>query len=442
LISAFQRFSFVPARFASGLVASLGTAFSLLVLALALFPACRPAEDGAVRLVLMTAGGPVGEGARQAVERFERDHPGVTVQMISAPGADYYVKGLTMLAGRAHLDVLWMGQGFGMFASRNALLDLTPFIEADPDFDEEDYFGLVLDWYRFGGKTYGIPYGIDVQTIAYNQDLFDHAGLPYPTGDWTIDDMVEIGRKLTLDLTGDGRINQYGLGMTDLRPTYFGLDLLTPDHRHFGLNNDAGRQWLAYNLHLSSERVLRQSGDEEAIDRLNEFLNQRVAIIDFYTWDIHHMRGQANFRWDIVPVPISRTGERVAWASSSGYCIAGHTRHPDLSWKLLRYLVDDEMQRHVVRQTVPASPRLHTTYLDTNPPPPENLRAVLDSLPDLRPFPRIAAQREVYSDWQYWTQMANQGRLSVEETLARAEESIDRILAVHRTREDRQRHEP
>lgn len=425
----------------SGLGGVFRTAAVGLLLVLGVFAAgCGPSEEGKTRLVLMVGGGQVRDVARDAVARFERDFPQAQVQIISVPGGDYYVKGLTMLAGRAHLDVIWMGQGFGMFASRNALLDLSPYLEADPDFNADAFYGEVLDWYRFGDNLYGIPYGIDIQVIAYNKDLFDAAGLAYPNPDWTIDDMVSIGRELTRDLTGDGRINQYGLGMGDLRPTYFGLDLLTPDNRSFGLNNPAGVEWLELNRRLLvDEGILRRSGDQEALDRKNEFLNQRVAIIDFFTWDLEELRTQANFRWDLVPVPRTRDGDRVVWASSSGFCIAGHTRHPDFAWELLRYLVDAEVQEAMSQIAVPAIRELQSAYLESNPPPPDNLRAVLDSLDDLLPLPRIAAQREVYTEWDYWNEMVMQGRLEPAEALEKAEAQINRILEVHRAREARPR---
>jgi multiple sugar transport system substrate-binding protein len=45
--------------------------------------------------------------------------------------------------------------------------------------------------------------------------MFDKAGLPYPTDQWTMNDLRETAKKLTKDTNGDGKIDQWGFS-TDL----------------------------------------------------------------------------------------------------------------------------------------------------------------------------------------------------------------------------------
>ncbi len=406
----------------------------LCLLLLLLLPACRKASPP--HLVVLSPGGAAGKAVEQIVEEFRRENPGVEVQIVSTPGRDYYVKSLTMLAGKAHVDILWLGQGFGMFAGRQALLDLSPLIQDDPAFSFRHYHPAVVDWYRYRNALYSLPYGIDVQVIAYNKDLFDAAGVAYPTPDWTLDEMLEKAKALTRYQRGRGRTEVAGLGFLDLDYRYDGLSLLSEDHTRFGLNNEAGKAWMNRNLALiHRERILQRGSDMASMDRLSAFLNQQVAMIEFTPWDVQETYHRAPFRWDIVAVPTGREGKRKGWASSAGFGIARNCRQPRLAWALLKELTGPAFQRAMLKTTIPASSALHGEYLAANAAPPEHLSEFLRMLDFMDPNPRITAFTEVEAEWVYWKDLALLRKVSVEEALSGAESGINRILELHRKEE-------
>lgn len=47
------------------------------------------------------------------------------------------------------------------------------------------------------GEFYGLPFKQELWNVYYNKDLFDRAGVPYPTAPWTWDDFVETAKKVT-----------------------------------------------------------------------------------------------------------------------------------------------------------------------------------------------------------------------------------------------------
>lgn len=379
-------------------------------------------------LVVLTIGGWTRLAVEAAVEEFEQEHPGVRVRVVSTPGKDYYVKSLTMLAGRAHVDVLWLGQGFGIFAGRGALLDLGTLIGRDTEFDLSIYNSQVVDWYRRGDALYGIPYGVDVQAIAYNQELFDAAGLPYPKPDWTVEEMIATAKELSQFDPNSGRMKVAGVGMNGLDYRYYGLDLLSEDHQRFALNTDVGREWLRRNVDLVRARILQKGGELESMDRLAGFLNGRVAMIEAATWDIPELRDRAPFRWDVVRLPIGRTGMRIGWASSSGFSIARNTKHPELAWALLKKLGSAKFQERNFANTIPTLNTLHGAYLQAHPAPPEHLPELLKMTNHMLPNPRIAAFQEVQSEFIFWSDQALLEKISPETALREAESHINRIL--------------
>ncbi len=379
-------------------------------------------------LVVLTGGGETAAAVKQRVAAFEREHPGVRVQVVSSPGKDYYVKSLTMLAGRAHVDVLWMGQGFGIFAGRGALLDLDPLVKGDPEFDLSAYQPQVVDWYRLKGALYGIPYGKEVLAIAYNKDLFDAAGVPYPDPDWTLEEMLAKARRLTRFDSGSRQMKCAGLGLPALDYRYYGLSLLDESHRRFALNTGAGREWLRRNVDLINERILQKGAELDSLDRLSNFLNGKVAMIEVATWDIPELRNRAPFHWDVVAMPIGPAGTRFAWASSSGFSITRNTRNPRLAWQMLKKLTDADFQRGMMGKAVPSMKSLHEDYLKAYPAPPEHLGEMIRLPASMRPAPRIAPFQEVEAELVYWRDQALLGKIPPEKALKEAERHINRIL--------------
>ena len=398
-----------------------------LVVALGFFGGCtRKASDD---LVLLSPGGAQVQALKSLVAEFEREHPGVRVQLVTSPGKDYYVKSLTMLAGRAHVDVLWIGQGFGIFASRGALMDLQPFIHRDPEFDIGIFHKKLLGWYRYDDKLYGLPTGADVLAIVYNRDLFDAGGVEIPRDGWTVDEMVEKAKKLTSH-DPSGRVDVVGLGLVDYDYRYHGLRLLDENHR-FALNTEDGRQWLQRNVDLIyTERVLQRGTAMESMDRLNGFLNQKVAITEVAPWDLKELRDRAMFRWDLAPLPSLPGRQAMGWGSSSGFCIARNSKHPDLAWKLLKKLSGAELQRAMFDRTMPGISSLYQEYIDYKPGKPSSISVMVKMLEHAEPNTRISAYQEVEAEWVYWRDRALLRQISVEEALKQAESHINRILAL------------
>jgi len=106
-----------------------------------------------------------------------------------------------MLAGGEDLDVFY-AKDPTMYAGlvlRRQIMPIDDLVERD-GLDLSAYGG-VLDNIIVDGKLYGLPYRSDFWILFYNKDMFDEAGIPYPTNDWTWNDFRETALKLT---SGEG----------------------------------------------------------------------------------------------------------------------------------------------------------------------------------------------------------------------------------------------
>jgi ABC-type glycerol-3-phosphate transport system substrate-binding protein len=140
---------------------------------------------------------------------FEAEHPGTTVSYDLFTWDE--IDGRMIVdrqAGVPHDVTFVSSQLTPRHASAGSLLDISEFVERWSAEERAD-----LDWSPVweGGYPYGIPSGVHIRLMAYRTDLFAEAGIDAPAA--TLDELVEQAQALTLDTTGDGSIDQWGLGI-------------------------------------------------------------------------------------------------------------------------------------------------------------------------------------------------------------------------------------
>jgi multiple sugar transport system substrate-binding protein len=130
---------------------------------------------------------------------FEAMHPNVHIEASS--GASTTDELLTkMSAGFAAGQYPDISYAFGSWASElgasGKTLDITDQVtQADVKWDEFPKAAQLTA--SPGGKTIGFPAVVGNLSLFYNPDLFDKAGLDYPTPDWTWDDYRAAAKTCT-----------------------------------------------------------------------------------------------------------------------------------------------------------------------------------------------------------------------------------------------------
>ena len=127
---------------------------------------------------------------------------------------------LTNLIGDGDIDIFDANVAeYFNFAAKGMFEDLEPYAAADGyDFDQMGASNVELS--RVNGNLYAFPYIQSVWLLYYNKDLFDAAGLPYPTDDMTWDEFRETAKALT---KGEGADKQWGFTMPDWVCTWAGM---------------------------------------------------------------------------------------------------------------------------------------------------------------------------------------------------------------------------
>ena len=140
------------------------------------------------------------------MSKFMEANPHVTVELENFPGAEYITKVTTMHAGGTLGDVAWgaIGQAIIHFFYSSQLVRPIDELVAADGFDLGEYYEGCIRALTLEGKVLGLPFkshpGLAI--YYYNEDLFEQAGAPLPTPEWTHDDMVAAALAIQ-EIAGD-----------------------------------------------------------------------------------------------------------------------------------------------------------------------------------------------------------------------------------------------
>ena len=118
--------------------------------------------------------------------------------MVDLGSTDYMTVLATELSGSgSDFDVVTIKDvpGYATLVQKNTLESLDDYI-ADAGINLADFNGIT-DQVTVDGSLYELPFRSDYWLIYYNKDVFDAAGIAYPSNDMTIEDYDALARQLT-----------------------------------------------------------------------------------------------------------------------------------------------------------------------------------------------------------------------------------------------------
>jgi len=280
-----------------------------------------------------------------AIAGWQASHPEIKVRLEHTPYSGYVSKILTRIAGGAAPDVIATEVDFFVnFAAKNVLVDLNTFIKDDQEFSSEEFFPQVIDRFTVDGKLLAIPRDTaPFACVFYNKDIFDEAGEPYPTDDWTWEDMLAKAQRLTK--TGvDGRIERYGFYGWAWMNFVFGNggqlvdDVKNP--KHAAVNTQAAIDGLQFYSDLINKyRVMPTpvalSNLGMGVDEM--FAGGRLAMFLSGIWETPSLRN-FDFKWDVAMFPKNKDGIRNFGTGGSGYCLLKSSKHQKEAWEAIKAL--------------------------------------------------------------------------------------------------------
>ena len=317
---------------------------------------------------------------------FEAANPDIDMVVDILPSTTYRRKLPVMIASGTAPDLFECvperSASFPNYASKDAYVDLEPLIERD-DIDLDQWFASVIQNCRYEGKLYVLPKKLSQPaSVHYNMDLFDAAGLAYPNPDWTWDDALEMARRLTRDLDGDGRIDQWGLAWPLAQgyqgPIMKGWEWTRNGEREINIDDPLfyeTLQWMADLIHVEHVAPTLEEAESSGLPGYLLFTTGKVAMQSGARWQtaIYKREIGDRFRWDTVWLPTpARDGPRRYQMGSEALGIYRHSPHVEEAWKVLKWISGSggSAVLGAIGGAVPAvkSVAYSAAFLDANPP--------------------------------------------------------------------------
>ncbi len=286
----------------------------------------------------------------EMLAQFHDAHPNVRVFFTPDPDNLADAMLAEMQAGTAP-DVLWGGSTFfPTWAQQGHMLDLRPYVAEDldaaaiGDWDPAQYRAFFLR----DGRQFGLPKYHGALALYYNKDLFDAAGVSYPTLAWTHDDYRAAMRELSrADANGQpdlwGSMIDIAWDRLQVHVNCWGGHLVTAaDPARCTVDEDralAALEWLR--ACMWDDRVMATFPDVQYMSPRSAFINQRVAMVEEGSWLLKDILLNADFRVGIAPIPVG-PARRVTLATSDGFGIYAGTEYPAAAWALLKFLTSQE----------------------------------------------------------------------------------------------------
>lgn len=171
----------------------------------------RPDSTGVIQLTLWHGVNPPHnrDVLQELVERFNQDHPNIQVNSLYVGQEDQQTpKILASVVGNVPPDLLWFNPTLtGQLVELDAIRPLDDLLAASSVKDELD--PALFESMQFQSHLWSVPFGTNNAGIFYRPTLFEAAGITQLPTTW--EELREVAKKLTRDLNGDGRVDQYGM---------------------------------------------------------------------------------------------------------------------------------------------------------------------------------------------------------------------------------------
>lgn len=367
------------------------------------------ALDGAQRDELTWVVWSSDSGARKEAydamaKRFNEQFPNVTVTRI-AGGAETLEKLITMMASDTRVDIVGTRPDYlaAYMEGPKPLQSLSPFAKRDAAaVNPSDHAEGIVEGLTWKGALYALPVGVYTNNVALNLDLIEQKGIALPKPDWTMDQALDLARRVTVRKETDdestwGFYHMYNV-VTHFPYSWIrgnGGEPMTP------VEDIAKSQWSTDAETLNTVQWLSDLSQKLGVMPVKTtggvwgtFREGRVAIGVMETNNLYNVvqaqtSGGAQFRWDVHPLPTLKKG-RYQPIGAFAYGLSRNTKNPDVTWELLKQVLGPAGQTDWFRlaKFAPSiKSLLNGAYLQDKEPP-ANKKAIVDAVLAAKPMPR------------------------------------------------------
>lgn len=311
-----------------------------------------------VRLTLMVGMTPQELASfRPALDELDAAHPEFVVDLEPVPQASFAERANARLAAGTLPDVVRIeGLAAQRWIRRGAFLPMSH-LDGFADTDLDDFYPGVLTPFRWDDALWALPDTASPDLLFYNRAMFDAAGIAYPNGTWTFEDMRDAAVLLTRDAAGN---TPRDAGFDPTRIVQWGWNGSLTHFWQRHLVQAFGADWCADALCTTFSatdpgvvRAARWWADLVQVDHAglydpysgaqtgvpgDRFLAGAAAMGYNGFFAVGQLNDFGTIDYDVAPPLLGAGGLRHTPLSTNGYAIAATSRHPQEAMALVAAL--------------------------------------------------------------------------------------------------------
>ncbi len=320
-------------------------------------------ENGSTIVRFMVSGGDISI-FRILANDFHELHPDIIVK-VEEPNYHNEEFSLQSMINDADAFQWWDSVRSG--DDLEMILSLQPFLDADPELDEEDFYPAILNQLRDQGQIIGLPSEVQFTLLNYNKRLFDAADIEYPQVGWTLDDFLETTVALTQGENEENKIFGYVPDLNEIGDmmafiirqdvSFIDENIEPPTIRLNDPDTISALRWYTnltteYSIKPDIDFLLNSANGSNPYEiRQSIIENNRAAIwmADQFGVVYHDEFGvpfSFNEEFDTnqigaVPYPVGKSS-MLGFESINGFYISAQTEVPQEAWEWIKFLTYQE----------------------------------------------------------------------------------------------------
>lgn len=367
------------------------------------------------------------------IAKYEEENPNVEIETQLSTWTEYWTKLEASATGGSATDLMWMNiLHVEEYVDAGILKDLS---EVGEKLDMDSNFPKALtEGYTIGGKLYAVPKDFDTNGLFYNKELFDKAGVSYPTDDWTMDDFIQACKDLQAGGLGEGcyptAIN-YNSGQTNFNPTVYanGGWFYNDDFTSTGYSDPKTIEGIEIWSNLVQEGYspnLQQMTDTTP-DAMFEAGKLAMYMAGDYMIAEFEQNENIAGKYNVVQRP-SFNGKKTDIINGLGYSVYEGTKHEEEALKFVEWLGGKEAMdiQGAAGNVISARNESQKLFLDTH--PELNLEIFMANLDDTYVLPHCKATSEIGTVTSEYLQKVWSGEMTMEEAGKKIDEETKPIL--------------
>ncbi len=386
------------------------------------------------KITVLTWNLPVyGEKIQGWIDDFHEIHPDIEVEWIDKKGTEWATFFQTQLAAGTPPDVINIqGALWAEYAANGQLLDLAPYLEADPDFSGRFVEGALDLWKTDDGETYMVPWYFNRTLLYLNKKMLEEAGITEPPS--SFEELMADADKMK----GEGKT---GFLTTNFDWLYWplfkmnGVEVLNEDMTKAAFNTPEAVDTLTKLAEATKSGAINNiSWTGRWVEPNTAFASGNVGMYMAPNSALFWAASKADWinadNVEVVDAPDDW------WTPNHhGWGVSASTEHPDAAVDMVKIATSDAWQETMsstfsiltLNETV--DPKLIAKFESEDPLKAEILKLAGSKLDKITGYLKSPVEAQIKD--AFWTsvQPALLGQADPQEALDAAEAKVNRILA-------------